>query len=55
MFDLIQHTDFESIEICQKVNKIENKSETLRVNNMLSLRCFAHQLLYNNLVLDNRI
>lgn len=41
MVNLIQNTDFESIEIYQKVNKIENKSKFLRVKDMLSLRCFA--------------
>lgn len=41
MFDLTQNTDFEPIEIYKKVNKIENKSETLRVKYMSSLRCFA--------------
>lgn len=43
MVDLIQNTDFESIEIYQKVNKIENKSKFLRVKDMLSLWC-----LHNN-------
>lgn len=41
MFDLIQNTDFEPIEVYKKVNKIKNKSETLRVKYMSSLRCFV--------------
>lgn len=40
MFDLIENTDFEPIDIYKKVIKIENKYETLRVKYMSSLRCF---------------